>query len=51
MVEGPLLLALMARALEIRPVPGRVPRPVAQLTVRSASGIWLSLRPRGAAGK
>lgn len=47
MVEGPLMLALIARALRLAPVPGREPVPQAQLTVRAAAGIWLRLSPRG----
>lgn len=46
MIEGPLLLALMARRLRFAPVEGRTPRPVAQLTVRAAGGIWLGLTSR-----
>ncbi len=48
MVEGPLMLALVARSFRLAPVEGRAPRPVAQLTVRAQGGIWLSLVPRGA---
>jgi len=46
MVEGPLLLAMIAAAFELRPVAGREPVPVAHLTVRAAEGIWLELAPR-----
>ncbi|MFN4098650.1 MAG: cytochrome P450 [Pararhodobacter sp.] len=46
MIEGPLLLALIARRLEVAPVAGRVPVPQAQLTVRAQGGIWLALRRR-----
>lgn len=46
MVEGPLLLAMIARALRIAPVAGRTPEPQAQLTVRSRGGIWLALQER-----
>ncbi|WP_127109849.1 cytochrome P450 [Pararhodobacter zhoushanensis] len=46
MVEGPLLLAMIVRALRVATVEGKTPRPVAQLTVRSQDGIWLSLAPR-----
>lgn len=46
MVEGPLMLALLARAFVLEPVAGREPRPVAQLTVRAEGGIWLQLTPR-----
>lgn len=48
MIEGPLLLALIARALRVAPVAGRAPQPAAQLTVRSSTGIWLALTPRDA---
>jgi len=47
MAEGPLLLALLVRAFHIAPVEGREPVPVAHLTVRARSGIWLRLTPRG----
>ncbi|QFS83445.1 cytochrome P450 [Roseivivax sp. THAF197b] len=47
MVEGPLLLSLIARAFEITPAPGDIPEPVAHLTVRARDGIHLILRPRG----
>ena len=46
MIEGPLMLSMIARALFLQPVEGRVPVPVAQLTVRAKDGIWLRLRPR-----
>ncbi|SFI68319.1 cytochrome P450 [Celeribacter neptunius] len=46
MVEGPLFLALLLRAFRLETVEGRVPMPVAHLTVRSEDGIWLNLRPR-----
>ncbi len=46
MVEGPLLLALVVRAFEMSPVAGRVPVPVAHLTVRAEDGIWLDVTPR-----
>lgn len=48
MIEGPLLLALMARRLSFAPVADRVPWPEAQLTVRARGGIWLEIRPRAA---
>lgn len=47
MVEGPLILAMIARDLRLAPVEGRVPVPQAQLTVRAAEGIWLRVTPRG----
>lgn len=46
MVEGPLILAMIARDLRLAPVEGRVPVPQAQLTVRAAEGIWLRLTRR-----
>jgi cytochrome P450 len=46
MVEGVLLLAQVCRAFRIEPVEGRVPEPVAHLTVRAKDGIWLRLVPR-----
>lgn len=46
MQEGVLLLGLLAARFRFRPVTGRTPEPMAQLTVRSANGIWLSVRPR-----
>ncbi len=46
MVEGVLLLALLARAFRFVPIAGRTPVPVAHLTVRGQDGIWLSIAPR-----
>jgi cytochrome P450 len=46
MIEGPLLLALLARAFRFQADPARVPVPVAHLTVRARDGIWLRLSPR-----
>ncbi|MDP2062632.1 MAG: cytochrome P450 [Phaeovulum sp.] len=46
MAEGPLMLAMIARAFRIAPVPGRAAMPVAHLTVRGRDGIWLALTPR-----
>ena len=46
MAEGVLMLALLAGAFRLSPVPGRVPVPVAHLTVRAQDGIWLRLSPR-----
>lgn len=48
MIEGPLMLAMIVRALCVTPVAGREPVPQAQLTVRSRGGIWLQLAARGA---
>ncbi len=41
MLEGVVLLALFVRAFRFEVVEGRVPVPVAQLTVRAKDGIWL----------
>ncbi|MGV8984947.1 MAG: cytochrome P450 [Cypionkella sp.] len=46
MVEGPLLLAMLVGRFQFTPVAGRVPVPVAHLTVRAKEGIWLSLTKR-----
>ncbi len=46
MLEGVLLLGMLARSFRITPVAGREPVPVAHLTVRSKDGIWLELQPR-----
>ncbi len=46
MAEGPMMLAMIARAFRIAPVAGREAVPVAHLTVRGKDGIWLSLTPR-----
>jgi len=46
MVEGPLLLAMLVRAFRFETVTGRVPVPVAYLTVRAKDGIWLGVRGR-----
>ena len=43
MVEGPLLLSRILRDFKVEPIEGRVPVPVAHLTVRSKDGIWLRL--------
>jgi len=47
MVEGPMLLAMIARAYKLRVVANKTPVPVAHLTVRSQDGIWLELEKRG----
>ena len=47
MIEGPLILARLMERFEVRPVEGRVPVPVAHLTVRSRDGIWLEVARRG----
>ncbi len=46
MIEGPLLLAMIAARFHLEPVEGRAPVPVAHLTVRARDGIWLRLSPR-----
>lgn len=46
MLEGPLMLALIARAFRLETVPGKTPVPVAHLTVRARDGIHLRLAPR-----
>ncbi|QCO57063.1 cytochrome P450 (plasmid) [Pseudorhodobacter turbinis] len=46
MVEGPLLLALLVREFRFATVAGRVPVPVAHLTVRAKDGIWMDVTPR-----
>jgi cytochrome P450 len=46
MVEGPLILSRILRDYRVAAVPGRVPVPVAHLTVRSERGIWLQLTRR-----
>ncbi len=46
MVEGPLLLSMLARAFRFSPDPTRAPVPVAHLTVRSKDGIWLKMERR-----
>jgi len=43
MVEGPLLLSMLMRAVRVAPVAGQVPVPVAHLTVRARDGIWLDV--------
>ncbi|MFT4151049.1 MAG: cytochrome P450 [Paracoccaceae bacterium] len=49
MVEGVLLLALLARAFRFRPVEGPEPVPVAHLTVRAKDGIPLLVERRSLA--
>ncbi|WP_442954427.1 cytochrome P450 [Pararhodobacter sp.] len=46
MVEGPLILAMLAQRFTFTPVEGRLPVPVAFLTVRARDGIWLDIAPR-----
>ncbi len=46
MVEGPLILSRILRDFRVSAVDGKVPVPVAHLTVRSDKGIWLRLERR-----
>ena len=46
MQEGVLILGLLAARFRFTTVEGRVPEPMAHLTVRSANGIWLGIEPR-----
>ena len=46
MVEGPLLLAMLARAFRFERIEGREPVPVAHLTVRAKDGIRLKVTRR-----
>lgn len=46
MVEGPLLLAMLARAYRFTIITDREPVPVAYLTVRAKDGIWLRVAQR-----
>ncbi|MCA0996518.1 cytochrome P450 [Alloyangia pacifica] len=46
MVEGVLLLSLILRDLKLEIVPEKTPEPVAFLTVRARSGIWLRISVR-----
>lgn len=46
MVEGPLILSMLLREYRFELVPGKVPVPVAHLTVRAKDGIWLRVVPR-----
>jgi len=47
MVEGVLLLAQLVRAFRFEVVEGRVPVPVAHLTVRARDGVWVRVVRRG----
>ncbi len=47
MVEGPLLLSMLLKTFKFELVEGRVPQPVAHLTVRAKDGIWLNVSHRG----
>ncbi|MFY0691820.1 MAG: cytochrome P450 [Paracoccaceae bacterium] len=46
MIEGTLLLSMLVRAFRFTPVAGRVPVPVAHLTVRARDGIHLRIARR-----
>ena len=46
MIEGVVLLAQILRAYRFEIVDGKVPVPVAHLTVRAKDGIWLRFVPR-----
>ena len=46
MAEGVLILARLLLDWEFRGVAGKIPVPMAQLTVRARDGIWLELVPR-----
>ena len=46
MIEGVLLVSMLVRAFKFEVVEGRVPEPVAHLTVRAKDGIWLRFVPR-----
>lgn len=46
MIEGPMILSLLLRHFRIETIPGKIPVPVAHLTVRSKDGIWLRLSGR-----
>ena len=46
MIEGVLLLSMIVRAFRFEIVDGRIPQPVAHLTVRAKDGMWLRFVPR-----
>ena len=46
MQEGILLLGLLVSRFRFTAVPGKVPEPMAHLTVRSRNGIWLKIERR-----
>lgn len=46
LIEGVVVLARLLKAYEFTTVEGRIPVPVAHLTVRSTAGIWLRIRSR-----
>jgi len=51
MLEGTLMLAHLVRAFRFQAVEGRVPVPIAHLTVRAKDGIWLRVSRRQAGGE
>ena len=46
MQEGVLILAKLVAHFRFEPVEGRIPEPMAHLTVRSCNGIWLKVTAR-----
>ncbi len=46
LVEGPLILSMLLKMFRFELVEGRVPQPVAHLTVRVKDGIWLKVSKR-----
>ncbi|SEQ22681.1 Cytochrome P450 [Loktanella sp. DSM 29012] len=46
MLEGVVILAQLLRAYQFELVPDRLPVPVAHLTVRTRSGMWLRIKQR-----
>ncbi|NBR53075.1 MAG: cytochrome P450 [Rhodobacteraceae bacterium] len=44
--EGVVMLSKLVGAFSFAPIEGRVPQPVAHLTVRAKDGIWLAATPR-----
>jgi len=49
--EAVLILARVVSRFHLEPVPGHIPEPVGRLTIRSANGIQILLRPRVAVVK
>ncbi len=48
MAEAVLILARLLHDWELSAIPGKVPVPIAHMTVRARDGIWLELCPRAA---
>jgi cytochrome P450 len=46
MVEGPLVLSMLLKKFRFELIDGKVPVPVAHLTVRARDGIWLKVSNR-----